>query len=110
LSPPRCPHQSGLCAANHHAFARITLTPTLAVTIPPNCTNSAVLLRDVTIQDGTRVNAGETFTKTWEFINTGPARGSDTRSSSAAGDQMNAPLSAPIPDTLPKDKVEVSVD
>ena len=87
----------------------IPLTPTPAVTIPPNCTNSAVLLRDVTIQDGTRVNAGETFTKTWEFQNTGTCPWIGYTLKFAAGDQMNAPLSAPVPDTLSKGRVEISV-
>lgn len=87
-----------------------TLPPTLAVTIPPNCTNSAILLRDVTIQDGTRVNAGETFKKTWEFRNTGTCPWIGYTLAFSAGDRMNAPLSAPVPDTLPKDRVEVSVN
>ncbi|MCQ3937023.1 MAG: hypothetical protein DPW18_08265 [Chloroflexi bacterium] len=88
----------------------VTLTPTPAVTIPPDCTNSAVLVRDVTIQDGTRVNPGEKFTKTWEFINNGTCPWIGYVLKFAAGDQMNAPLSAPIPDTLPKDSVQVSVE
>lgn len=92
------------------ATAEITLAPTLAVTIPPNCTNNAVLLRDVTIQDGTRVNPGEKFTKTWEFVNNGTCPWIGYALKFAAGDQMNAPLSAPIADTLPKDKVQVSVE
>jgi uncharacterized protein YkwD len=87
-----------------------TLAPTLAITIPANCTNSAVLLRDVTIPDDTRVNAGETFIKTWEFQNTGTCPWIGYTLKFAAGDQMNAPLSAPIPDTLAKSKVEVSVE
>ncbi len=87
-----------------------TAPPTLAVTIPPNCTNSATLLRDVTIQDGTRVNAGETFKKTWEFQNTGTCPWIGYTFAFSTGERMNAPLSAPVPDTLPKGRVEVSVD
>jgi uncharacterized protein YkwD len=87
-----------------------TIPPTIAITAPPNCTNSAVLLRDVTIQDDTRVNAGETFTKIWEFQNTGTCPWIGYTLKFAAGDRMNAPLEAPIPDTLPKSKVEVSVE
>lgn len=87
-----------------------TSTPGLAVTIPPNCTNSAILLRDVTIPDGMRVNAGERFTKTWEFQNTGTCPWIGYTLKFAAGDRMNAPLSAPIPDTLPKETVRVSVE
>lgn len=88
----------------------ITTTPTFAVTIDPNCKDSAVLVRDVTIQDGTRVNPGETFTKTWEFINNGTCPWYGYALKFAAGDQMNAPLSAPITDTLPKESVQVSVE
>ncbi len=88
----------------------ITETPTLAITIPANCTNTAVLLRDVTIQDNTQVKAGEKFTKTWEFQNTGTCPWIDYSLKFAAGDQMNAPLSAPIDVTLPNEKVQVSVE
>ncbi len=88
----------------------ITETPTLAITAPANCTNTAVLLRDVTIQDNTQVKAGEKFTKTWEFQNTGTCPWINYSLKFAAGDQMNAPLSAPIAATLPNDKVQVSVE
>ncbi|RJP52650.1 MAG: hypothetical protein C4557_05880 [Anaerolineaceae bacterium] len=103
------PTKSGYVPPTITRAPEVTLTPTLSVTIPPNCTNSAVLLRDVTIQDGTRVNPGEKFTKTWEFQNTGTCPWIGYSLKFAAGDQMNAPLSAPIPDTLPKDIVQVSV-
>jgi len=88
----------------------ITETPTLAITAPANCTNTAVLLRDVTIQDNTQVKAGEKFTKTWEFQNTGTCPWINYSLKFAAGDQMNAPLSAPVAATLPTEKVQVSVE
>ncbi len=88
----------------------ITETPTLAITAPANCTNTAVLLRDVTIQDNTQVKAGQKFTKTWEFQNTGTCPWIDYSLKFAAGDQMSAPLSAPIPATLPTEKIQVSVE
>ncbi|MCC6986202.1 MAG: hypothetical protein IT309_07225, partial [Anaerolineales bacterium] len=40
------------------ATPAITLTPTFAVTIDPNCADSAVLLRDVTVPDGTQLKPG----------------------------------------------------
>jgi uncharacterized protein YkwD len=92
------------------ATPEIILTPTFAVTIDPNCQDSAVLVRDVTILDGTLVKPGEKFTKTWEFINNGSCPWYGYTLKFAAGDQMNAPLSAPIPDTLLKKSVQVSVD
>src|SRR5687768_7520314 len=48
-----------------------TAGPTLAMTAAANCTDSAVLLRDVTIPDDTQLKPGEKFTKTWEFKNNG---------------------------------------
>ena len=84
--------------------------PILAETIPANCTNAAILLRDVTIPDNTQVKAGEKFTKTWEFQNTGTCPWVGYTMSFFGGDSMNAPLSAPLADTLPSGKVQVSVE
>lgn len=92
------------------ATPAITSTPTFAVTIDPNCKDSAILLRDVTIPDGTQMKPGEKFTKTWEFINNGTCPWYGYTLKFAAGDQMNAPLSAPVPETLLKETVQVSVD
>jgi hypothetical protein len=56
------------------------------------------------------MKAAVQFTKTWEFQNNGTCPWMNYSIKFASGDQMNAPLSAPIPDTAPKDKVQVSVD
>jgi len=80
------------------------------MTVSANCTNAAILLRDVTIQDNTRVNAGETFIKTWEFQNTGTCPWVDYTMKYSAGDSLNAAPSAPIADTLPSGKVQVSME
>jgi uncharacterized protein YkwD len=88
----------------------VVISPTLAITAPPNCKDGAVLLRDVTIQDNTQVRAQETFTKTWEFQNTGTCPWINYTLIFAAGDQMGAPLSAPIPVTGSNEKAQVSVD
>ncbi|HNN13821.1 MAG TPA: NBR1-Ig-like domain-containing protein [Anaerolineales bacterium] len=85
-------------------------TATFAVTLDPNCTDSAVLVRDVTIPDGTQMKPGEKFTKTWEFLNNGKCPWHGYLLKFAAGDQMNAPLSAPIPETPLHESVLVSVD
>jgi uncharacterized protein YkwD len=96
--------------------ATLTATPessapsTLVATVPAKCTNAAILLRDVTIQDDTQVKAGEQFTKTWEFQNTGTCPWVGYTIKFATGDQMNAPLSTPIADTPPSGKVQVSVE
>ncbi len=85
-------------------------TPAPAPTVPAKCTNAAILLRDVTIQDDTHVKAGEKFTKTWEFQNTGTCPWVNATIKFSAGDPMSAPLSVPIADTLPSSKVQISVD
>ncbi len=116
------PDESGFVTATlpptRAGFVPATLTPspaatvraTLAVTAPANCKDSAVLLRDVTVPDNTQMKAGEKFTKTWEFQNTGKCPWKDYTLAFDSGDQMNAPLSAPVPDTAPKDMVQVSVE
>jgi uncharacterized protein YkwD len=87
-----------------------TMTSSAAIPAPANCTNAAILLRDVTIPDNAQVTAGETFTKTWEFQNTGTCPWVGYTMRFSTGDLMNAPLSAPLADTLPNGKVQVSVD
>jgi len=89
----------------------LTGTPaTQAPTAPPDCKVQAVLLEDVTIPDDTRVPAGETFTKTWRFKNTGTCHWSGYTINFLTGDRMDAPDSAPIPDTLAGSTVDVSLD
>jgi uncharacterized protein YkwD len=88
----------------------VIVSPTAAVTAPPNCTDGAVLLRDVTIQDNTQVRAGETFTKTWELQNVGTCPWVNYTLVFTAGDRMDAPDSAPVPATLKDEKAEVSVE
>lgn len=85
-------------------------TPTLAVTVPPDCKVVAVLLEDVTIPDGTPVTAGKSFTKTWKIKNTGTCPWTGYSVAFASGDRMNAPESAPVPQTLSGATVDVSVD
>jgi uncharacterized protein YkwD len=88
----------------------VIVSPTIAITAPANCKDGAVLLRDVTIQDNTPVKPNEKFTKTWEFQNTGTCPWINYKLVFAAGDQMGAPLSAPITDTVSNGKAQVSVE
>ena len=93
-----------------------TVTPEPSVTPVPStgtsvsCTDGAILLRDVTIPDDTRLDAGESFTKTWEFQNTGTCQWTGYIIEFSSGDQMDAPLSAPVADTPLNGKVQVSVE
>ena len=104
------PTRAGFVPATLTPEPEVTIRPTTAVTAPAECKDSAVLMRDVTVPDDTRMNAGEKFTKTWEFQNTGTCPWIDYTLAFAAGDQMGAPLSAPIQDTLPGGKVNISVN
>jgi len=88
----------------------ITATPIIDITIPAGCQDGAVLLRDVTIPDETQMDAEEEFTKTWEFQNTGTCPWLNYTLKFAAGDQMDAPLSGPVPLTIPGEKAKISVD
>lgn len=122
VNAPTTPTQSGFVTATliptKAGFVPATLTPTFESTIVPtlavtenaNCKDSAILLRDVTIPDDTQINAGETFTKTWEFQNSGECNWIGYTIQFDSGDQMSAPLSAPIIDTAPKGIVQVSVE
>jgi len=103
------PTKVGFVPASVTPTFELTTAPTLAVTVPPDCEDSAILLRDVTIPDDTQMQAGKTFTKTWEFQNSGECPWIGYTIQYDSGDQMSAPLSAPIPDTLPKANVQVSI-
>ncbi len=53
-----------------------TATPTRTpgpgtATVPPSACDRAQFVRDVTVPDGTLMNPGQTFTKTWELRNSG---------------------------------------
>jgi uncharacterized protein YkwD len=85
-------------------------TPTLAVTAPPNCKDSAVLIEDVTIPDNTRLDSATAFTKTWKLQNTGTCPWNDYTLVFADGDRMGAPDSTPVPQTLAKKNVDISVE
>jgi len=84
--------------------------PTPPPTAPANCKVQAVLLEDVTIPDDTRLDPGESFTKTWRFKNSGTCHWQDYTINFLTGDRMGAPDSAPIPDTLAGSTVDISID
>ncbi|MBM3124230.1 MAG: hypothetical protein FJZ87_04050 [Chloroflexi bacterium] len=104
------PTKAGFVPPTLTPKTRITSEPVSSATLPSSCKDSAVLLRDVTVPDGTRMQAGENFTKTWEFRNTGTCPWVNYLLKFAAGDDMGAPLSAPIQDTSPGNSVLVGVN
>ncbi len=107
------------------AFVTLTLPATRAVTPRPSetslparstgtgtaaCKDGAVLLEDVTIPDNTVVTAGKVFTKTWKFKNTGKCAWAGYTIQYASGERMNAPDSAPLPETAAGETVDISLD
>lgn len=74
-----------------------------------SCQDSALMIADVTVPDDTRMSPGETFTKTWRFLNNGTCTWSGYKIAFVAGDRMASPDTAPVPDTEAGKTVDVSV-
>ena len=93
-----------------------TSTPTLDPLTPQptatelRCGDAALLLEDVTYPDNTSVPAGEKFTKTWKFKNTGGCTWTGYTLTFVSGERMSAPDTVTIPETAPKQEINVSVD
>jgi uncharacterized protein YkwD len=75
-----------------------------------SCQDSAILLEDVTVPDNAQMSRGQKFTKTWRFMNNGKCKWSGYTISFVAGDRMETPDSAPIPETEAGKTVDVSVE
>lgn len=73
------------------------------------CQDSALMIADVTVPDDTPMSPGETFTKTWRFMNNGKCSWSGYTIAFVAGDRMASPDTAPVPDTEAGQTVDVSV-
>src|SRR6266498_2859146 len=74
------------------------------------CKDSAVLLEDVTVPDNAQMTRGAKFTKTWRFMNSGKCNWSGYTIAFVAGDRMETPDSAPVPETEAGKTVDVSVE
>lgn len=89
-----------------------TATPGRGETAPAgaSCKDSAVLLEDVTVPDNALMPRAGKFTKTWRFMNTGKCNWSGYTIAFVAGDRMETPGSAPVPETEAGKTVDVSVE
>ena len=90
-------------------------TATQMATLLPTSTvpcNRATFRSDITITDGTIVQIGDTFTKTWLFTNTGSCTWGDGYSLVFVhGNSLGAPASVPLTSTVtPGNDLAVSVD
>jgi len=90
--------------------ASTTTTPGGTASAAGSCKDSAVLLEDVTVPDNALMPRGGKFTKTWRFMNTGKCNWSGYAIAFVAGDRMETPDSAPVPQTEPGKTVDVSVE
>lgn len=91
-----------------------TETPTVGTplpTNPPDCTNSASFVADITIPDNTNVAGGTTFTKTWRIANNGTCVWGPTYTLVHYSDErLGAPLSVPLDVTYPGQSADISVN
>jgi uncharacterized protein YkwD len=84
--------------------------PTAAATPQTDCINKAAFYDDVTIPDGTALDANQSFTKTWRVRNEGSCSwDSGYALVYASGDLMKAAISNPIPPVAPGEIVDISV-
>jgi len=92
-------------------------TPTGSETAVPagassdgSCTDSAVMIEDVTVPDNAQMSKGQKFTKTWRFLNNGKCNWSGYTIAFVAGDRMESPDTAAVPETEAGQTVDVSVE
>ena len=90
-----------------------TLTPAVTdtATEPPKICDAAQFIGDGSIPDGTKLNPGEPFTKTWRLKNIGTCAWDSSYSLVFdVGDQMGGPMSIPLPiDVTPGQEADLSV-
>ncbi|HKY55220.1 MAG TPA: NBR1-Ig-like domain-containing protein, partial [Anaerolineales bacterium] len=107
------PHLTNTSLAETSAvLPTATHTPVLPQpTNPPDCTNSASFVTDVTIPDNSDVIGNTIFTKTWRVRNTGTCVwGSGYTLTHYSDEQMSAPAAVPLDVTQPGEEVDISVD
>ena len=68
------------------------------------------MIADVTVPDNAQMSKGETFTKTWRFLNNGKCNWSGYTIAFVAGDRMASPDTASVPQTEAGKTVDVSVE
>lgn len=87
-------------------------TPPPTQPAPPlACINQAVFVDDLTIPDGTFVNQGEEFVKSWRIKNDGTCSWNDQYTLVfAGGEAMNGPMTSSLPPAAPGESIDISID
>lgn len=88
-------------------------TPSASPTPPPAAScDRAAYVSDITVPDGTTFTAGSNFTKIWRLKNVGTCAWTNTYTLNfKSGDQLNGPLSVPLPQAVaPGQTVDVPVN
>ncbi|HUV16085.1 MAG TPA: NBR1-Ig-like domain-containing protein [Pelolinea sp.] len=88
-----------------------TSTPKAAPTSTPQPCNRASFVSE-TVPDGTKINAGESFTKSWRLKNTGTCTWNPSyKLIFSSGDQMSGPNSVKLTEYVkPGEKTDILVD
>ena len=95
-----------------------TLTPTAQgaqaspTAPPPSGADNATYVKDINIPDNTVIGRGQSFTKTWQFLNSGTSKWSTNYELVwVSGDQIGGPASVKIPIEIPAGQLaDISVD
>lgn len=78
--------------------------------LPPVTKNEATYEADVTVADGTPMEPGQLFLKSWRIRNSGSTTwGNGYKLAFFGGDRLNGPTSVPLPPAGPGQSVEISV-
>ena len=119
LPPEATPTPSASPSVNPDETSNSTLTPTIGasstaprpvVTVGPLC-DDARFDSDVTIPDGTEIDPGVAFKKTWGIRNTGTCNWTTAYTLVFAGGDAMAGVTTPIPNAVdPGNVTEVSLD
>lgn len=107
--PTETPHST--LAVTPSPSAPPPLTPSPTASPRANCVESAIFVADVTVNDNTRFEASQPFTKTWQLRNTGTcAWNSDYTLVFVDGNRMDSPAAVPLTATAPNTTLDLSVD
>lgn len=81
-----------------------------AITLPGRPRDGAILVTDVNVPAGTRMQPGKEFTKTWRIRNTGRTTWEDGYQLAFLGDNsFDGPVTVPLPAIGPGESAEVSI-